>query len=63
MKHVDTWPIIKKLVHNIYIKVEDQVETNVNDKITNVLYTNDEIDRLGDVQRQIRDFFKPSHED
>jgi len=58
MKHIDTWPIIKKLVHNIYIKVEDQVETNVNDKITNVLYTNDEIDRLGGVQRQIRDFFK-----
>ena len=63
MKGIDTAPIVIKLVHNIYIKVEDHIETNVNDYITNVLYTNDEIDRLGDVQRQIRDFFKSSHED
>ena len=63
IKRIDTWPIIKKLVHNIYIKVEDRVETNVNDNITNVLYTNDEIDRLEEVQRQIRNFFKSSRED
>jgi hypothetical protein len=63
IKHIDTWSIVIKLVHNIYIKVEDHIETNVNDYITNVLYTNDEIDRLEEVQRQIRDFFKSSHED
>lgn len=46
IKRIDTWSIMERLRHNIYIKIEDCVETNVNDKITNVLYTNDEIDKL-----------------
>jgi len=62
MKHIDTWSIIERLRHNIYIKIEDYVETNVNDKVSVVIYENDEIDRLEGVQRQISNFFKSSHE-
>jgi hypothetical protein len=46
MKHIDTWSIIERLRHNIYIKIEDYVETNVNDKVSAVIYENDEIDKL-----------------
>ena len=46
MKHIDTWSIIERLRHNIYIKIEDYTETNVNDKVSAVFYGNDEIDKL-----------------
>jgi len=46
MKHIDTWSILERLRHDIYIKIEDYVETNVNDKVSTVFYGNDEIDKL-----------------
>jgi hypothetical protein len=46
IKHIDTWSILERLRHNIYIKIEDHVETNVNDKVSAVFYENDEIDKL-----------------
>jgi len=46
MKHIDTWSIIERLRHDIYIKIEEYVETNVNDKVSAVIYENDEIDKL-----------------
>ena len=46
IKRIDTWSIIERLRLNIYIKIEDHVETNVNDKVSVVIYENDEIDKL-----------------
>jgi hypothetical protein len=46
IKRIDTWSIIERLRHNIYIKIEDYAETNVNDKVSAVFYGNDEIDKL-----------------
>ena len=46
IKRIDTWSIIERLRHNIYIKIENQTEMNVNDKVSAVFHENDEIDKL-----------------
>jgi hypothetical protein len=46
IKHIDTWSILERLRHDIYIKIEEYVEINVNDKVSAVFYGNDEIDKL-----------------
>ncbi len=46
IKRIDTWLIIERLRHDIYIKIENQTEMNVNDKVSAAFHKNDEIDKL-----------------
>lgn len=63
MKDIDTAPRINKLKHDIFMKIIDHVEINVRHKISIVLYNDDEIERLMDIQVAIINFFISSHED
>jgi len=50
MKDIDTAPRLDKLMQDIYMKIVDQVEMNLRQKINIVLDVNDDVDRLMDIQ-------------
>jgi hypothetical protein len=62
MKDIDTAPIVMKLRNDIYMKIINQVEMNLMQKISIVLYEDYEIDWFVGIQRQVVIFFKSSHE-
>ncbi len=63
MKDIDTAPRLDKLMQDIYMKIVDQVEMNLRQKINIILDVNDEVDRLRDIQVGLINFFISSHED
>ena len=63
MKEIDTAPRLDKLMQDIYMKIVDQVEMNLRQKINIILDVNDEVDRLRDIQVGLINFFISSHED
>jgi len=50
MKDIDTAPRLDKLMQDIYMKIVDQVEMNLRQKINIVLDVNNDVDRLMDIQ-------------
>jgi hypothetical protein len=50
MKDIDTAPILDKLMQDIYMKIVNQVEMNLRQKINTILDVNDGVDRLRDIQ-------------
>lgn len=50
MKDIDTAPRLNKLMQDIYMKIVNQVEMNLRQKINTILDVNDGVDRLRDIQ-------------
>jgi len=50
MKDIDTAPRLNKLMQDIYMKIVNQVEINLRQKINIVFDVNNDVDRLMDIQ-------------
>jgi len=50
MKDIDTAPRLNKLMQDIYMKIVNQVEMNLRQKINIVFDVNNDVDRLMDIQ-------------